>query len=170
MHSSTVPLIRKLALSDLCKSLTDKQVEEIFDLTEEKAVRKNHFVFKEGELADSLLVLVDGEVAVIKSERLLAKLGTGAVLGEVSLFGVQHQRTASIRALTDVHLLRIPSRTFRSLLTSENIAALKVVANLAHQLCQRLLAANEQLIAAVTPSEKRDEEILGKSITLRIGW
>jgi CRP-like cAMP-binding protein len=164
VRQSSQSLIRKLSTSEICRGLTEPEVDEIFDLTEELAVKSGDFVFKLGGAADALLVVVEGSVEVTIGENRLATLTEGAVLGEIAVLGGQPQRTASVRALVPTRLLRIPARAFRMLLDRDNVAALKVVRNLAQQMCARLISANEKFVdrAAKKPVEAA-KTLIGRS-------
>jgi CRP-like cAMP-binding protein len=151
MRSSTTPLIRTLASSTIARGLSDGEVETLFEMTTPGTVKCDELLFQEGALADCLVVITEGKVDVVKKGRVLATLGKGDVLGEVSVFELQQTRTASIRARTDVRYLRIAAAQFRRTLAAGDLAALKVVANLAQQMCQRLLLANEKLVES-TPA------------------
>ena len=160
---STVPLIRKLARAPICHGLSEGQVEQLFEVTTQGSAEKGSYLFREGELADSLLILLDGQVEVMKRRKVLATLGPGDVLGEVSLFDVQHTRTASVKVVAQVHYLRLAAPHFRKLVAAESVAALKLVHNLAEQMCKRLILANELMMKA--------EPQAPATLTVgRVGW
>ncbi len=146
-------LLRKLGSSPICRSLTTEEVEVLFEIAEERHVERGHFVFEEGHLADVLMVIAMGKTEITRQKQILATLGIGDVLGELSLFSHAHKRSASAMAVTDMTLLCIPSIRFRKLVDANNLAALKVVNNLAHQMSDRLLALNDKLLVA---SGKKD--------------
>ncbi len=120
----------------------------MFEISEERQVAKNDFVFEEGHMADVLMVIAMGRAEIVRQKQVLATLGIGEVLGELSLFTHAHKRSASAKALTDMTVLCVPSIKFRKLVDSGNLAALKVVNNLAHQMSERLLVLNDKLLAA----------------------
>ncbi len=147
------PLLRKLASSPICRSLTESEIETIFAIAEERHVPKGTYVFEEGQPAEVLMVIAMGRVEITRQKRVLATPGIGDVLGELSLFSYTHKRSASARALTDVTVLSVSSVRFRKLVEADNLAALKVVNNLAHQMSDRVLALTDMVLAA---SEKKD--------------
>jgi serine phosphatase RsbU (regulator of sigma subunit) len=78
-------------------------------------------LFREGEIGDRFSVILEGEVEVIKAlgtpeERILAIIGPGDFLGEMSLLYRDRQRSASTRARTPVRLLEMTQADFDSLL------------------------------------------------------
>ncbi len=147
---------RRLGTSPLCRGLTEPELDEILVIAEDRLVPKGEFVFKQGDLADALFFIARGRVQISKDTQALAALGVGEVLGELSLFGGGHKRSASAKAETEVLAVRIPSRAFRKLLDVWNVAAMKIVCNLSEQITERLVALNEKLVAA-TQTSKADE-------------
>jgi NADH:ubiquinone reductase (H+-translocating) len=75
-------------------------------------------VFEEGDAADSLLMIVSGEVEVLKragSElQQIRTLGPGEYFGEMALLGSQ-PRSATTRALSSLDLLVLPGSDFTAL-------------------------------------------------------
>ena len=52
-------------------------------------------LFEEGDAADGVAAILDGAVDVLKQGRIIATLGPGSVLGELSLFSPSARRTAT---------------------------------------------------------------------------
>jgi hypothetical protein len=67
-------------------------------------VRAGDTIFAEGETADDIVLVLDGMVEVEAAGAVLAKLGPGSVLGERASLE-QGRRTATVRALTNCHLV-----------------------------------------------------------------
>jgi hypothetical protein len=61
-------------------------------------------IFAEGEIADDIVLVLDGMVEVEAAGSVLAQLGPGSVLGERASLE-QGRRTATVRALTNCHLV-----------------------------------------------------------------
>lgn len=121
-------------------------------------------VFLQGEEADAFYVVLAGSVEVRVSEegkgqQVLAHLGTGAVIGESSLFlGGQH--SASVYASEPATLLCFPKEGFMNLLGQRVPGAVRVVYNMGHALAVRLRAADSQ-IAALSKGQRGSAHILG---------
>ena len=139
---------RRLATSPLCRGFTEDELDEILLIAEDLVVPKGGLVFNQGDLADAMFFIARGRVEISKDAQVLASLGIGEVLGELSLFGGGHKRSASAKAETEVMVVRIPTRAFRKLLEVWNVAAMKITCNLAEQLTERVVALNEKLVAA----------------------
>ncbi len=75
----------------------------------------------------------------------------------MSLLGGNAARSATATALSDVKLLKIPSSRFSKLLRDENVAALKIVHNLAQVMSRRLLLMDEKLVEVLDKGKKKEE-------------
>src|SRR5512144_3104543 len=96
---------------------------DIVQLSTEKplAVRREHFepnetIFREGDLGDSLYIILDGEVEITRgqSDVSLARLGRGECFGEMGLVR-QMPRSATVRTMTRVNVLAMDHYTFQAL-------------------------------------------------------
>lgn len=129
----------------LCRALSSAELDVIAAIVQTRAIAAGKELFHEGDAGDGLYLVVDGEINIIKhgaeGELLLAKLGPGAVLGEMSLV-TSDARSATGRALVQASVLHLPVREFRALLDSGSSAALKIAAAIAEVLARRLAAMN----------------------------
>jgi len=141
-------LRRMLSRSPLCKGLSEAELDELLTISEARKVAAGELLFQQGDVANVLFLLARGSVEITKDGQKLAQLGSGEVLGELSVFGSTYVRSADAKAMTEVEALEVPTRAFRKLLDAWNVAALKVVSNLAHQLSERIVTLNEKLVAA----------------------
>jgi NADH dehydrogenase len=99
---------------------------DIVQLSTEKplAIRREHFepnetIFREGDLGDSLYIILDGEVEITRdapgqSDVPLARLGRGECFGEMGLVR-QMPRSATVRTVTRVNILAMDHYTFQAL-------------------------------------------------------
>jgi NADH dehydrogenase len=78
-------------------------------------------VFDEGDTGDSLFMILDGQVEVLKrfgeEQRAVGLLGPGEYFGEMALLG-REARSATARALTPLDLLVLPASDFSALAAS----------------------------------------------------
>ena len=93
-------------------------------------LKAGEFLINEGDQADDLFVVVSGEFDVTKrsgtSEIPLARVGPGALQGELAALE-RGKRMASVRAMTDAEVLRIPYLAVRDLLSGGPDAALGII-------------------------------------------
>lgn len=103
-------------------------------------------VFREGDPARELFVLVSGEMEVLKRsqtgvEARVALLGPGDWFGEMSVLDVQ-PRSAAVRALAPSRLLRITAADLDALYRYDVKSYAIIVLNLARELSRRLRVAD----------------------------
>ena len=116
-------------------------------------------VFREGDEARDMFVLVSGEMEVLKRskrgiEARVALLGPGDWFGEMSIVDVQ-PRSATVRALAPSRLLRITAGDLDALYRLDLKSYALIVLNMARELSRRLRVADgilADLIANVLDS------------------
>lgn len=158
--SIAASLLKKLVQIPIFQGLTVPEAAEFFEVAVEHSIEKGRTVFREGDEGDALYVILSGEALVTKKGIELATLSTHAVLGEMTLVSAGDARSATATALDELTVLKIPSKRVQKLVKSDNVAALKVVANLAQVMAQRLAAINDRLVAADSkkkPDAKKQE-------------
>lgn len=146
MAQEHIAALKKMAL---CRALSGAELEAIAAISTTKAVAAGAELFREGDPGDGLYLVVEGEIEVIKrgpaGEHSLAKLGPGAVLGEMSLV-TSDVRSATGRALAPTTVLHLPVREFRALQETGSTAALRITAAIAEVLARRLATMNGMVL------------------------
>lgn len=141
------PLLIWFAQSPLCEGLSEDEVAQVFSLFDVKEVPQGAALYREGDVADALYVVLEGRVEVSRKGTLLGDIGPGASVGEMSLFMKATSRSATVLTATPVTVLRIDRGRFREALIARDVPAM-LVANLAEQLADRLALANKQLASS----------------------
>jgi CRP/FNR family cyclic AMP-dependent transcriptional regulator len=130
---------------DLCRTLSGAELDAITAIVETRKVAAGEDLFLEGDPGDGLFLVISGEINVTKrapgGEHLLARLGPGGVLGEMSLVTAD-PRSATGRAFADTRVIHMPAARFRDLLAADSVAAHKIVAAIAEVLARRLATMN----------------------------
>jgi CRP-like cAMP-binding protein len=153
-------LLKKLVQIPIFHGLTVPEAAEFFEVALEQTIDAGRTVFREGDEGDALYVILKGEVSITKKSVELATLSTHAVVGEMSLVSPGDTRSATAIAKTDLDVLKIPSKRVQKLIKADHLAALKVVANLAQVLAQRLGAINDRLVGdGKKKGEPKKEEL-----------
>ncbi len=164
----------QLAPSEICRGLTSAEIDTIYQLTEDVSLGAGQVLFAEGSAGDAAFVIVRGDVEVVKKdrtghERLLARLGPGAVLGEMSLIR-DATRSAGTRTTTAANLLRLPAPPFHALIGQGNVAVLKVIHNFARVLSKRLVAVDDRVLELLGKADGGKHEELGDFQKLLTDW
>jgi len=102
--TTSIPLTDKILYLKKIEIFNDLSINElaaVASVTEEAAFGEGEQVFQEGDQGDTLYLVLDGDVSVIKSCNLekeieLDSIGAGDYFGEMALFG-DDRRSATIR-------------------------------------------------------------------------
>ncbi|AKF09607.1 cyclic nucleotide-binding domain-containing protein [Sandaracinus amylolyticus] len=94
-------------------------------------------VIGEGEASETLFLLIDGAVEVVRSNVRLAELGPGSHFGEMALLS-QRPRSATVRTTAETRLLALDRQQFYGLLQQDPVLAGKFLWKLAQTLSLRL--------------------------------
>jgi CRP-like cAMP-binding protein len=145
-------LIHFLLETPMFGDLTEGELAQIVHILQIQRMRAGQFVFREGDPGGAWYVLHDGQVEVLKDTgldlRTLATLGPRACFGEMSILDGS-RRSATVRALTDGTLLRFPKAAFDALLDDDNLAAYKLVYQMAKVLAARQRRTTSRLAEVV---------------------
>jgi serine phosphatase RsbU (regulator of sigma subunit) len=131
-------------------------------------------LFREGDLGDHFYIIFSGEVEVLKSlgtegEWLVAVLGPGEFLGDLSLLNPDRLRTASVRSRGPVTLWEMHHEDIDGLLDRQPRVAFKLVSTLGARLTQMdnaviasLRAKNIELTQAYEALQSAQEQLVEK--------
>ena len=130
--------------SPLGVELENGEIEFLGGLMQERRLADGEFLIEDGGRDDSLHVILDGKVEVVKRAggdyASLAVLREGELAGELSFIdGTPH--TVGLRALCDTHVLSLPRPVFESIIDSHPQLVYKVmraVARSAHRIVHRM--------------------------------
>lgn len=91
------------------------------------------WLFRAGDPADAMYVVLTGRLEVVADDAVLRELGAGAILGELALL-TGAPRSASVRARRDTRALRVSREEFIAALATDLEAPMAVAAALAEEL------------------------------------
>lgn len=116
------------------------ELSRIVHIMQIQRMRPGQAVFREGERGDAWFVLYQGEVEVQKDtgfdNSIIALLRPPACFGEMAILDGSN-RSATIKCATDVTAFRFPRDAFNELLDDDNLAAYKLVYQMARVLVER---------------------------------
>jgi CRP-like cAMP-binding protein len=107
-------------------------------------------LFEEGDPADGVAAILEGSVEVEKHGRVLATLGPGSLLGELSLFIPSAARTATARANTPVRMITWRADDVQARLARHERLATAIVADMAFVLAERLDRRTQDVVSLLT--------------------
>jgi CRP-like cAMP-binding protein len=112
-------------------------------------------LFEEGDPADGVAAILEGTVEVLKQGRVLATLGPGSVLGELSLFVPSASRTATARASSRVRMMKWSAQDVRGRLARHERLATAIVADMAFVLAERLDRRTQDVVSLLKAAGTR---------------
>jgi CRP/FNR family transcriptional regulator, cyclic AMP receptor protein len=127
-------------------ALSDDVLEYLSTLLTAEAPPAGATLFREGDDANAMFVVMDGEVEVLKKSKRgvdarVAVLGPGDWFGEMSIVDIQ-PRSATVRALAPSRLLRVTSADLDALYRHDVRSYAIIILNLARELSRRLRVAD----------------------------
>lgn len=115
---------------EIFADLSVNELAAVASVTEEASFGEGEMVFREGDLGDTLFLILEGEVAVIKDcnddkEIELDSIGPGEYFGEMALFG-DDRRSATIRVRTAGRFLSLQKQELQEIVREYPQIALHV--------------------------------------------
>ena len=121
---------------DLFRDISGEEVSHVAQIADEIQFLKGKIIFEEGDVGDSMFIIVDGTVKIHKGEKKIATLSKGKFIGEMALLD-QEPRSASVTATDDTILLQINREDFYDLMASR----MEIMQGIVKILTQRLRSA-----------------------------
>jgi CRP-like cAMP-binding protein len=117
----------------LFSACTKKELEKVARASDEVTMTAGTLIVDQGQTGREAFVILDGDVVVKRNNRKVATLGSGAVLGELSLLD-HGPRTATAICETDCTLLVIEGRRFLGVLDDVPAISHKLLASLSDRI------------------------------------
>lgn len=132
----------------LLSGSNDAQLKLLAFTSEAINFNPGEYLFKYNDASDSVYVILDGEVDILRDEdpdhqMSLATVGKNNLLGEMGVF-LDLPRTATIVAKDQVQTLKIPAKRFLKLVSESPEVALEVM----RQLSQKIAYTSDLAIAS----------------------
>lgn len=132
----------------LFANLTDDQIKAVSAIANEKTFEGGDTLVRQFDKNTDVLLVIRGKVCIKTfSGEIIAELGPGGVVGEVSLVD-EAPRSATVIAIGQTTTAVLESGKLNSLLDSDPALKSTVMENIAKILCARLRAANVHLDAS----------------------
>ena len=140
---SPVEIALHLRSLPLFEGLTVRQLMDLADEVREEVHPEGQVVVREGDTANCLYLIVEGNVRVTTGETLLTEMGPKRFFGEIGLLESEN-RTATVATLNQVRLLRLDRDDLLRLM--EELPAIAI------GICQTLSKMVRELTERVRPS------------------
>lgn len=138
------------ANNQLFFGLSDTQMQMLLDVAEEKVFTAGETIFREGEMGDSIVIIVSGKAELIKkkkdgSEVVLTTCSKGAFFGEMTLINIE-PRSATIRATEDTEVIFLKNTALGDIFQTERELFIVLLINMTRIISKRLRQANNKLM------------------------
>lgn len=111
---------------ELFREIPGEMLSNIAQISDELSLEAEQHIFMEGDHGDSLYIIIDGEVSVIKEKKEIALLGNGKCIGEMALLD-QEPRSADAICVTACILLKIDQIGFYELMANNQIIMKQII-------------------------------------------
>ncbi len=132
---STVEKVLFLKSIDLFRLIPGEDLAQVASITEQCEFDAGESLITEGDLGDSLYLIIEGRVDVVKGGATIARLGPKECAGEMSILDSE-PRSATVRASAPTVALRLGREEFDGLLEER----IDIARGIIKVLCQRLRA------------------------------
>jgi CRP/FNR family transcriptional regulator, cyclic AMP receptor protein len=132
---STVEKVLFLKSIDLFRQIPGEDLVRVAQIAEEIDFAPKETVMAEGELGDSLYLIVDGKVQVYKGDRLIVELGERECVGEMAILDSE-PRSATVKAIGPVSALKIEREDFYDVMNEKIEIAQGIIKVLTRRLRQ----------------------------------
>jgi len=109
--SQPIPFKLDPSRNPVLANLPEKATKGLMQSAEHLSVKGGAILVREGDVSDSIFFVTAGEVAILKGDVEIDRQTAGGVLGEMGVLTGQ-SRTASVKCITDVEVLRVSAKAF----------------------------------------------------------
>ncbi len=136
---STLEKVLFLKSIDLFSQIPGEDLARVAHIAEEIDFEDGDVLMREGELGDSMYLLVDGAVSVIQGSQHITTLRGGECVGEMAILDSE-PRSATVTAAESLRALRIEREDFYELMSEK----MEIAQGVIQVLTRRLRASNSR--------------------------
>ena len=147
--------------------LSDNEIELFTKHVKIREYKKDDTIINEGEEGASLLFVLDGEIIITQAltlttnkfdkndtrEKQLTNLSSKdhkIMLGEIALCSPDKKRNATVKAVIDCQIARLPFNKIYNICNSDNSVGYKVMKNLSEIVTKNLIDSNHKVLKLTT--------------------
>jgi CRP/FNR family cyclic AMP-dependent transcriptional regulator len=161
MMEKDISLLKEITLF---KDLPIEKIRKIVNILRRVTFTENEIIMKEGDSGDTMYIILEGSVEVVKSlvigdmddedvgkNKVFTRLDgkQHAVFGEIALLE-ELRRTATIKAITNCVLYEIKKDDFLKLAEDDYELGYRILLNIARVVSARLRKADEETVKLTT--------------------
>ena len=146
----------QLMATPLGQLLSASEATELVDASKTRSLARGTHLFRAGDKADALYVVLTGSFDVVlgqagRAETVVAKLAAGQIAGELECM-TKSLRVASLIATEEAEVLELAAEKFDAMGKDNRPSATKLLQTIAKTLARRLAAVNHQIVAKAPPA------------------
>ncbi len=134
---TTVEKVLFLKSIDLFREIPGEDLARVAQIAEEIAFEPRETVITEGEIGDSMYLIIEGRVQIIRDNRLVAELGERESVGEMAILDSE-PRSATVRSIGRVRALKLEREDLYDLMGEKMLIAHGIIKVLTRRLRQTL--------------------------------
>jgi CRP-like cAMP-binding protein len=152
---------------EIFNDLSDNEIELFTKHVKIREYKKDDTIINEGKEGASLLFILDGEIIITQAltlttnkfdkndtrEKQLTNLNSKEhkiMLGEIALCSPDKKRNATVKAVIDCQIARLPFNKIYSICNSDNSVGYKVMKNLSEIVTKNLVDSNHKVLKLTT--------------------
>jgi len=152
-RDSRILTIDEVARIPFFNDLSDDDLKTLAETLELFYYETDKYIFKEGEIQDSLFFVMEGSVIVLKDTEeqtleQLAEFKAPQVIGEMALIA-PGKRSASIKTITPVTVTRFGCAAFEKIIKQKPALAINILRKAGNTVSTRLRKANQTYLKAI---------------------
>jgi len=137
----------------LFEDISDSELEKLSNIMKELSLKKDEFLFKEGDDTKGIYMIRSGKIEITKVttdgwKQTIAVLSTGNFFGELSIIE-KRKHEANAVAIENTELLKLPKEEFEKLENEDLELAAKIMKKLILVLSKNLRRMNEKFLKAL---------------------
>jgi NTE family protein len=133
-----------LALVEAFRDLPPEHLVELEELLATQTISRGEVLMRQGDAADALYLVASGRFAIDVDGRRIAEVGSGSPIGEIGFFA-DGIRTASVTALRDSIVLKLPRAKFTAFAERHPAILRPIAVTLARRLADTLADEEQSL-------------------------
>ncbi len=135
--------------------VTDEDLGQLGRETTTSIAAAGSTLFEQGDPAGGVSAVLEGTVEIVTGGRVIATLGPGSLLGELSVFVPSASRTATARASSPVRMVTWRAADVRARLARHERLATAIVADMAVVLAERLDRRTQDVVSLLRTAGSR---------------
>lgn len=145
--------ISELKKQILFEGIAASELERLSKITKELSLKKDEFLFKEGEDTKGIYMIRSGKIEINKTttdgwKQTLAVLSIGNFFGELSIIE-KRKHEANAVAIENTELLKLPKEEFEKLEKEDVVLASQILKKLVFVMTKNLRRMNEKFLNAL---------------------